>query len=50
MATTRRRRTKQDISQARERLKVRAQIVDQQVAKEKAIDQIKALRAKLRSM
>lgn len=50
MATVRRRRTQQDIARAREKLKVRAQLVTEQEKKELAMQNIRNLRIKLRGM
>lgn len=50
MATTRRRRTKDEIARQREKLKVRAQLVQEQERKETAMDNIRMLRNKLRGM
>lgn len=50
MATTRRRRTKEEIARQREKLKVRAALVSEQEKKEIATDNIRALRIKLRNM
>lgn len=50
MASQRRRRTQQDIARARDKLKIRAQIVTEQEKKEQAMNNIRMLRTKVRGM